>query len=298
MALQKNLLFVINPIAGGREKRHLHRIIERWLDHSLFHHEFAYTESVDHARKLSRSAAYLGFDIVAAVGGDGTVNEVARGILERAGQGQQAVLAIVPFGSGNGLARHLRIPMDPAAAVRMINSLHTTRIDAGMMNGFPFFCVAGTGFDAHISHIFAINRKRGFSGYIKSALREICRYRPACYDIAVDGETARESAFLISIANASQYGNNAYIAPGASTSDGALDVCILKPFPFYRYPEMAFRLMTGRIGRSRFMRLVRGSRVFINREDEGPVHLDGEPHNMGKVLDIRVIPSSLVVVVP
>lgn len=311
MSVTKNLLFVINPIAGGREKRHLHRVIERELDHSLFHHEFAYTESEDHARRLSMSAAYLGFDVVAAVGGDGTVNEVARGILQRRGQasaggqtagaetaGDQPVMAIIPSGSGNGLARHLGIPMQAAAAVRLINRLHTTRIDAGTMNELPFFCVAGVGFDAHISQVFAQDQKRGFSGYVRSALREIRIYEPARYEVESDGKIIQEKAFLVSIANASQYGNNAYIAPGASTSDGLLDVCILRPFPFYRYPEMALRLMTRRIRHSRYLRMIRGSEITILREKEGPVHLDGEPRHMGNRLDIRVIPSSIPVIVP
>ncbi|WP_225975266.1 diacylglycerol/lipid kinase family protein [Anseongella ginsenosidimutans] len=166
------------------------------------------------------------------------------------------------------------------------------------MNGFPFFCVAGAGFDAHISQLFAKNKKRGFSGYIKSALREIRLYQPARYEVKSGGKVIREKAFLVSIANASQYGNNAYIAPGASTSDGLLDVCILQPFPFYRYPEMALRLMTRRIQSSRYMRTVRGKEITVLREAEGPVHLDGEPQHMGNQLDIRVMPSSIAVIVP
>ena len=296
MTSKSNLLFVINPIAGGKEKQHLQSVIERELNHSLFHYEFAYTESVDHARKLSSSAAYLGFDIVAAVGGDGTVNEVARGILER--RDEEATLAIIPSGSGNGLARHLRIPMQTSAAVRLINELKTTRADVGLMNDIPFFCVAGIGFDAHISQLFAHSKTRGFLGYVMSALRELRLYQPGIYEVRAAGQTIRERAFLISIANSSQYGNDAYIAPDASITDGLLDVCILSPFPYYRYPEMALRLMTGRIADSRYMKIVRTGEASILREEEGIVHLDGEPKQMGRQLDIRVIPSSISIVVP
>lgn len=295
--MKKNLLFVINPVAGGREKKQIHRLIDRKLDHSLFEHEFAYTESVDHARRLSKSAAYLGFDVVAAVGGDGTVNEVARGILEMQPE-SRAALAIIPFGSGNGLARHLKIPVKPAAALGILNRMNVSRMDTGLMNGRPFFCAAGTGFDAHISHEFARSEKRGFAGYIKAALQELRSYKPREYMVRVGETQLRERAFLISVANASQYGNNARIAPAADTSDGLLDVCVLRAFPFHRFPEMAFRLMSGSIGRSSYMRILKGSDIVIEREGDDPVHLDGEPGQMGKRLEIGVVPLSLPVLVP
>lgn len=301
MIVPKKILFVINPIAGGKEKKHLRRIIERELDRTFFRYEMIDTEGEDHARRLSRAAAGRGFDVVAAVGGDGTVNEAARGILEEKEEirsGHRVALAIIPAGSGNGLARHLGIPMRAAAAIRLVNQLKTKYIDAGSMNGLPFFCVAGTGFDAYISRVFAKRDKRGFSGYIRSALREIRKYRAAVYEVETGEDTLRRNAFLISIANASQYGNNAYIAPAADISDGLLDVCILAPFPLYRYPEMAIRLMTGRIRGSRYMETFRSRGITIWRENGGPVHLDGEPRHMDRRLAISVLPSVIPVVVP
>lgn len=301
MAAKRNLLFIVNPIAGGKRKRNLHRAIGDTVDKSLFKYEIVYTDSEDHARRLSRSAAGS-FELIAAAGGDGTVNEVARGIMEGGRECQAGdrpvTLAIVPSGSGNGLARHLGIPMRASAAINLINRSKVRRIDAGSMNGVPFLCVAGTGFDAHISHLFAKETSRGFSGYVRSALREIRMYKPAVYQIRTGREILRRKAFLISIANAAQYGNNAYIAPAASIADGLLDLCILSPFPFYRYPEMAWRLMTGRIAGSRYMQTIRGREFTIEREKEGAVHLDGEPRDMGRELNIEVMPALIPVVVP
>lgn len=295
--MKKNILFVINPIAGGRSKDRIHNMIDKELDHAVFDHEYAYSESVDHARKLSRSATYLGFDIVAAVGGDGTVNEVARGITSLAPE-HKAVMAIVPFGSGNGLARYLNIPMNAGRSLRLINTLHTRRIDTGLMNGRLFVNVAGMGFDAHISHEFAKGKKRGLGGYAQATLKELSAYRPERYQIAANGHTQETEAFILSIANATQYGNNAYVAPLADASDGKLDICILKPFPLFRFPGVILRSLNGSIHHSPYLETFPERQIIIQRPSEGPVHLDGEPMIMGKELKIEVQPSSLEVMVP
>ncbi|SMO54854.1 lipid kinase, YegS/Rv2252/BmrU family [Solitalea koreensis] len=283
-------MFVINPISGGRSKHRVESSIIEKLDHSIYEYEMAYSNAVDHARKLSKSAAYLGFDVVVAVGGDGTVNEVARGLLSI---NSHAALGVIPFGSGNGLARHLGIPMDIEKAIEVLNKHDLISIDTAVMNEEPFFNVAGTGFDAHISFLFANDKKRGLWGYAKAVLNEFANYKPQKYAISIDGKLLERNAFMLSIANSSQFGNNAHIAPHASLVDGVLDIAIVKPFPLYQFPVLAFRLLARNVDKSDYVEIIKGSEIKIKRLEAGPIHLDGEPREMGAELEIKVRPGTL-----
>ncbi|AFD08751.1 diacylglycerol/lipid kinase family protein [Solitalea canadensis] len=293
--MRKNILFVINPISGGKSKKRVEQLIIDNLDHEKYEYEMAYSNAVDHARKLSRSAVHLGFDTVAAVGGDGTVNEVAKGIMSI---NANAELGIIPFGSGNGLARHLRIPMDVKKAIDVLNQNTVKVIDTATLNGEPFFNMAGVGFDAHISAMFAHNKKRGLSGYVKSVFRELNNYNSDDYELTVDGKSMSKKAFMISFANSTQFGNNAHIAPLADISDGLLDVAIVKPFPFYQFPMLAWRLMSGTAHRSAFVEVIKAKEIKVIRKENGAVHLDGEPKMLNGQIDIKIRPLSLKVLVP
>lgn len=284
---------MINPISGGKAKKHIPDLIEEELNHELFYYDIVYTDSVDHARKLSKSAAYLGYDMVVAVGGDGTVNEVARGMI-----GADAALGIIPFGSGNGLARFMNIPMNSKKAIHVINAAHQETIDSAVFNEVPFFNMAGIGFDAHISMEFATLTSRGFSGYIKTTLKALAGYRPKDYVLTIDGKKYERNAFMISIANSSQYGNDAHIAPHADIKDGLLDVCIVKKFPLYTFPVLAYRLMTKTADKSSYVEIIKGKDIHIARAEAGAIHLDGEPREMDKEISIKVNPLSLKMVVP
>jgi len=231
------------------------------------------------------------FEIVVAVGGDGTVNEIASAIV---GTGTQ--LGIIPFGSGNGLARFLGIPMDTVKAIKTLTTGHVEAIDSATLNGRPFFNMAGMGFDAHIAEVFSHDKKRGFITYIKSAFEEISKYKPELYQIEIDGKMMEREAFMLSFANSSQYGNNAHISPDASVQDGLIDICVIKQFPFWRLIEMGIRMMTKTTDRSSYLEIFRGKHVSVKRIASGPVHLDGEPHTEGAEMIIDVIPASLQVI--
>lgn len=293
--MRKNILFVINPISGGKSKKRVEQLIIDHLDHQKYEYEMAYSNAVDHARKLSRSAVHLGFDTVVAVGGDGTVNEVAKGIMSI---NANAELGIIPFGSGNGLARHLHIPLDVKKAIGVLNQNKVKVIDTATLNDEPFFNMAGVGFDAHISAMFANNKKRGFSGYVKSVFRELNNYISQEYKLTVDGTAITEKAFMISFANSTQFGNNAHIAPLADISDGLLDLAIVKPFPIYQFPALAWRLMSGTAHRSSFVKVIKAKEIEVVREKNGAVHLDGEPKMLNGQINIKIKPLSLKVLVP
>ena len=242
MADKKRIVFIVNPVSGTSGKNFVLRLIEDYLDKSQYDYEVMKTEYVGHATELAKQASVHGTDIVCAIGGDGTVNEVAAGLIHT-----QTALAIIPSGSGNGLARHLRIPTDPLSAIKIINRGLTLPMDYGVVNKRPFFCTCGVGFDAFISQRFAESGKRGPVSYIENVLNSSLNYHPETYDLDIvnnsDGEEVHQiyKAFLISFANASQYGNNAYIAPSASVRDGLLDVTIIEPFLAIEAPQMAIQ---------------------------------------------------------
>jgi len=203
------------------------------------------------------------------------------------------VLGVLPYGSGNGLSRFLGVPMDPEKAIQNINNWHVEAIDAGQADGKWFFNMAGMGFDAHIAEVFSRDGKRGFFTYIKSSFKEVMNYKAGKYQLNIDGKLYEREAFMLSIANSSQYGNNAHVSPDASVQDGLLDVCIIKPFPLWRFPELGVRMFTKTATGSKYLEIIKGKNIIINRANEGPMHLDGEPRISGATVEIKVVPASL-----
>lgn len=290
--MKQRILFIVNPISGGLNKIFIPNLIDKNLDHQKFDAKIIYTSYHTHAKVLADEAVAGDTDIVVAVGGDGTINEVA-GVLESSNK----TMAIVPCGSGNGLARTLRIPLDNAKAIAKINQLKTTEIDVGVLNNKKFFNMAGMGFDAHISAHFANSVKRGFLGYIKSTLQEVVGYKSQSYTIVINGEQIKTDAFMISLANSSQYGNNAHISPTASTQDGYLDICIIKPFPLKIFPILGYRMFAKTTSSSKYVSIIKAQNFEILRETEAAVHVDGEPFLMGKHLTVSVKPLALRIIV-
>jgi diacylglycerol kinase (ATP) len=289
--LERKALFIINPISGGKKKDGVPELIEKYLDTNLFKPVIVFSDGVSHARQIAKEAVDK-FDLVVAVGGDGTVNEVASAIV-----GSNTTLGIVPFGSGNGLSRFLNIPMDAQKAIQTLGTGKTVSIDSAKLNGQPFFNMAGMGFDAHISEVFSHTKKRGFITYIKSSIREVISYKPQNYHLEIDGKIYDREAFMLSFANSSQYGNDAHISPQASVQDGLLDVCIIKRFPLWRFFEMGIRMMTKTTDRTKYVEIIRGRHILVKRDAPGPLHLDGEPQIGGTEAEIELIPHSLKVIV-
>lgn len=285
--LKKKILFIINPISGGKSKQHLPELIGKHLNADTFDAELRYTEYIGHARELSQKAL-ADTDIFIAVGGDGTINEIASVIV-----GTPKLMGIIPCGSGNGLATSLKIPFDIEKAIDLINRMNFITIDSAVINGHPIFNVSGIGFDAQISTRFANNKTRGFWGYVKNTFAEIIHYQPEWYTLTIDGQVYTRKAFMISLANSTQYGNNAQIAPEASLTDGLLDFCVVKPFPLYMFPVLAYRLFSKTAHKSDFLEIFKAREVLIERDRPGPVHLDGEPLEMGTQLRVVMNPASL-----
>jgi diacylglycerol kinase (ATP) len=294
VALTKtNIIFIINPISGGKNKADIPSLIDKHLNKLKFNANYQFSEYPGHAAEIATEAGNKNFDVIVAVGGDGTINEVASQVMK-----QGKVLGILPFGSGNGLSRYLRIPMNTVSAIEVINAFHTKLVDTATFNGKPYFNMAGMGFDAHISSIFAGAKTRGLAGYVKLGLKEMINYKPKTYVIDVDGESITRKAFVVSIANSSQYGNNTYISPEASVTDGLLDVCVIKSFSLVMLPKLAYHMLRGNTHRSNMVEIIRGKEIKIQRKEEAAIHIDGEPYLMGREIFISILPLSLNIITP
>ncbi len=291
MSHKSNILFIINPISGGKTKLDLPALIAQHIDKEKYNATCTFTGHVGHATELASAEAIKDFDIVVAVGGDGTINEVASQLVH-----SDKILAVIPFGSGNGLARFLNIPLKPKKAIELINSGKFQTIDTAELNGRRFFNVAGMGFDAHLSAVFAGNDKRGLTSYVELGFKEVANYKAQHYRIEIDGKKYDKKAFAISIANSAQYGNNVYISPKSSATDGYLDVCIIHPIALVKLPLLAYQMITAKTHKSSLVKIIRGKHIKIERECAGAVHLDGEPITLDKALEINIIPSSLKII--
>ena len=277
------ITFIINPISGTNSKDEIPSLVSQTIDKDRFDVETVFTEYAGHAAEIASERAQLGRDIVVAVGGDGTVNEVARSLTHTG-----TALGIIPCGSGNGLARHLRLPLDVKKALAVINACHIEAFDYGVINELPFFCTCGMGFDAFISLKFAEAGKRGPITYVENVLKEGLKYKPETYMVEDETGTMRHKAFLIACANASQYGNNAYIAPGATMKDGMMDVIIMEPFNALDAPQIAADLFMKTLGNNSKIKTFRTKHLRIHRKTPGAIHFDGDPIMTDCDIDVRI----------
>lgn len=287
----KKVFFIINQYAGGGYASHLEKKIMDLCQKHGASCSIEFTRGKGHATELARQAAYQ-FQAVVAVGGDGTINEVACGLLHT-----ETPMSIVPRGSGNGLARHLGIPLSPVKAVDSLFHSRVLRMDTFTINNRLSLNVSGIGFDAHIAHLFGRNGKRGFSGYVRTTLEQYYKFREFEATVSINGITTEKKAFIIAIANSSQYGNNARIAPKASVTDGKLHVNFLKKIPLYRL-DVLYSFFTGTIDKYPLAEIREGSQLQIAVSKPVAFHVDGEPVGEDTNFNIALMPASLPVLVP
>ncbi len=280
---KKKTTFIVNPISGTQRKARIPELIDELMDKERFDCTIRATEYAGHAEQIALECVADGCDIVVAVGGDGTVNEVGRALVHT-----DTALGIIPCGSGNGLARHLTLPMDVRKAIAIINKGHVETLDFGVINNRPFFCTCGMGFDAFISQKFAEAGKRGFMTYMENVLKEGLRYRPEVYEVTDEEGMTRHKAYLIACANASQYGNNAYIAPAATMTDGLMDVIIMEPFTARDAATVVIDMMNRTLDTNSKIKTFRTKKVHIKRTSPGAIHFDGDPIMAGTEIDVHI----------
>lgn len=290
---KKPLLAIINPISGTAKKEYVPETLNRIIDKEKFDLTIRFTQRQGHASELTKEAIKEGFYGVVAIGGDGTINEVASALC-----GSDTALGIIPCGSGNGLARHLGVPVNIEKAIQIINIDNVESLDYCTVNDQPFFCTCGVGFDAHVSEKFAQSHKRGPLAYVQNTLIEYLKYRPQKYVIEMGEEVLTEEAFLIACGNASQYGNNAYITPRASMHDGLIDVTVIHPFTPLDTALMSVLLFTRHIDQDININTYRTPELVIRRDKPGVMHIDGDPVMMDADLHIKCHKAGIKMLLP
>ena len=281
---------IINPISGTAAKNNIAKQLSD-LHGKEFDMTICWTDYPKHGAKIAKEAAQAGVDYIIAVGGDGTVNEIGGAIA-----GSESALGIVPMGSGNGLARHLHVPMNDIGAIDIIRKKNCQYIDYGTANGHPFFCTCGVGFDAAVSEEVRKQRKRGKLMYGRSMFKIFQNYVCENYKLTTTNEIFNGPAFTITCANASQYGNNALIAPGADIQDGQMNVIILRPLSPWEVPQTTLQLFTGLLNLNPRYEQIIANRILIEREKSNVMHVDGDAIKTDKNVEIKVIPQGLKVI--
>ena len=283
---------IINPISGTQSKEGLADAVVSALSPYGWTIETCYTAGHGDATRLAAEAAASGYDVVLAAGGDGTVNETAAALCDTG-----TALGLLPCGSGNGLARHLNIPIDIPEALKILASERPRAIDYATVDSddgpLKFFCTFGVGFDARVSEAFARQPKRGKFTYLKSTFQTFASFVPEEYIITANGIVVSERALLVAVCNASQYGNNAYIAPGAKIAAGLLDVPIIHAGSPLSTARVGFDLLAGNLGKNLQIHTFRTPSLSIRRKGRDVAHVDGEPIYLPELINIECHPSAV-----
>jgi diacylglycerol kinase (ATP) len=287
------VLFIINKYSGTGFISALEEYIIDYCAELKIEVTIEFTLHKGHATELAREAVAQGYERIFAIGGDGTVNEVAQAVVNT-----NVALGIIPKGSGNGLARHLHIPLRAHAALKLLDKYKILPIDTLRINNKLSVNVSGIGFDAHVASQFGINGKRGLINYGKLVMQEFVSYREFPLEIEVDDIKLKRKSFILAFANSSQFGNNAKISPFASVCDELIDVCFIKKVPLTEALPFAQKMFTGRMNRSRFVEVIQGKHLKIEFERPMPFHIDGEAMEPEKVFNVEIDPASLKMIVP
>lgn len=289
--MKTKIRFIINPISGVGKKGLLPGLIEKNIDKDRFDYDIHLTEYRKHAKQLAYQSSLEGYDIVCAVGGDGSVHEVGTALI-----GTSTKLAIIPTGSGNGLARHLGIPLNIEKAIQNINEMNVMQMDTVLVNDKPFLNAGGYGFDAIIAKKFDESPKRGFMSYVKLVFREFMRYNPVNVTVDINGQVKKLPVLLCTVANASEFGNGFCISPKSDVTDGKIELCLLKPFSIWSAPRLAYQFFRRKSDRSRFAEIIsfEKARIILSKQI---AHYDGEPFDVRSELNVQVVPKSLNILV-
>jgi len=291
MSNEKSILFLINPISGIGRKNDLPKLIETHLKNHKY--EIQNTEYRKHGEEIAESEKD-NYDAIIAIGGDGTVNEIAGALVN-----SNCSLGVIPAGSGNGLARHLKIPLNVKSAIERIDAFEPQLYDTGLVNDLFFAGTCGFGFDGYIAELFDKYPKRGFLSYAKLIAREYKKYEPLSYEIEVNGETIKSNALVCAVANSSQFGNGFTISPDSNMQDGQFELVMIEKFPFIETMAVGTRFFTQSIKNSKHFKstdFTKPIQIRVNSNQDVFFHLDGEPHQTGNDFKISIKPKSLSII--
>lgn len=289
--MKQRIQFIINPISGVHKKTDIPGLIDQYLDRDQFDYDISFTEYRKHAIEIATKCSDEGVDIICAVGGDGSVHEVGTALI-----GKKTHMAIIPVGSGNGLARHLNIPLNVKDAILCINDGKYIHMDTVKVNDRSFIGIGGYGFDAVVAKEFDKGKKRGLMGYIITVIRELFKYNPLNVSIDIDGKVKTLPVMLCTVANSSQFGNGFTVSPDSNVEDGELELFILKPFSLWNAPSIAYNFFRKKAQKAKFGEIIRFKNARI-KLSEKIAHYDGEPIDVTDELSVSVVPKSLHILV-
>jgi YegS/Rv2252/BmrU family lipid kinase len=289
MSENKKVLFIINRFSGGVYRPSIEGRIIDFCALKKIECSIEFTQARGHAIELARNASQSNeFTAVFAVGGDGTVNEVAQGLV-----GTKTPMGILPNGSGNGLARHLQLPMDFKRSLELIGSQEIIDMDTFLVNGVLSVNVSGVGFDGHVASLFGKNGMRGFFGYSKLVIKEFLSFHEFDFEARLDDKKVSKKSFIVALANSSQFGNNAKVAPQASVCDEWLDVCFVRKVPILQSIGFGYNMFTGQLNKSQHVEIVKAKQIQLSFSKPMAFHIDGETQSAASTLDVKIQPASL-----
>lgn len=293
--MNEKMIFILNPISGFfnfRRQRIRYQILNEIRNHRM-DAEIRYTKYAGHAYDIACDVVKEGYKYVVVAGGDGSINEVARALVHT-----DVALGIIPAGSGNGLARHLKIPFSIKKALTVINNRKVRQADVLKVNDYYAVSLAGIGFDAMVADHYSKDKRRGFITYIQSAMIEYVNYLPETMEIKTEELELSEDLFFVILANSNQFGYNFRIAPHADLFDGYMDIVILKDLPIVAAPLSSIQIFTGHADESLFISMFKTKKITIVRKKAGIVNIDGDPRKTEKIIEAKVIEQGLRIIVP
>lgn len=286
----KQILFIVNPNAGKKKQINPDNLLQ--YIPAGYNAEVVFTKRALHATALAADAVKNKFDFCIAVGGDGTINEVAAGLLH-----SKTVMGILPIGSGNGLARHLNLPFNVKDNIGLISNGKIVMMDAIRINDKLSVNISGLGFEAHVADVFSKRSNRGLWGYLSTIFKTVFSYKSFDVSILADGFKHEQNVFSLAIANASQYGNNVFIAPEASVNDEAGNLVLIQKPPLLKAMVALPALFQKKIHTSTFIHNIKFKQATIHTLNVA-WHVDGEPCGHTHIFNIEVIPAALMVLIP
>lgn len=282
-------LFILNPISGiNKNPQKIADLVEQNFKDSGHEFKIAFTTHAGNAFEISQEAANEKYDIIVAAGGDGTINEVASGLID-----SEAALGIIPLGSGNGVARSYGIPLNIEDSINFLVNPKIVKVDVGKINNHFFLGVCGMGYDAIVGQKFQEFGKRGPLPYFLIGVREFLRFKPEKLNLKFNNKSITISPLLITVSNTEQYGNGAIISPNANPRDGILEICIINPMPIHKAIKSSFKLFNSKIAEIPEYIRYQCTELTILSEKDGVYHTDGEPHDRGTETTVRILPGAM-----
>lgn len=289
----KTIWFIINPNSGIGKSQLVSLILKDFLNLTQINYQVFKTQFKGHAQQIAQEAIDNSIDVIVAIGGDGTINEISKVIVNT-----NIALGIIPAGSGNGLARFLKIPFNLHTAIKIINNHKIKIIDTLDINGELAVSISGIGFDAMIADKFKHTKVRGLLSYIYYSFTTFLKYKPETYHLSINNDFREVEALFIAFANSNQFGSNIVISPHAVINDGLFEVCIFKKPSVPKLIRIAPKFFRKTIDKSSIITIVQSNQVMIQRKGKTLINIDGEAKIVNGDINIKILPNSLRIIVP